>query len=198
MYKIICTRNKEHSNMNPLISNYIDIMNSYNKGILIFELLTDNIYTNEVIEKIFEINKNDLKITNFINKIRENKILLNNTEKEIYINDFNTKITVSLKNIKEKKEIKYIICTIEDIFLLNESNDHKKIDEMILENIIGNSKEIIELKKKIKKASKQIQQFYLWVIQEQEKKCLQRQYIEYLQEVIILLLLLIVELYLIL
>ena len=51
MYKIICTRNKEHSNMNPLISNYIDIMNSYNKGILIFELFTDNIYTNEVIEK---------------------------------------------------------------------------------------------------------------------------------------------------
>ena len=79
---------------------------------------------------------------------------MNNTEKEIYINDFNTKITVSLKNIKEKKEIKYIICTIEDIFLLNESNDHKEMDEMILEDIIGNSKEIIELKKKIKKASK--------------------------------------------
>ncbi|HSQ90262.1 sigma-54 interaction domain-containing protein [Romboutsia sp.] len=154
MYNIICARNKEYSNMNPLISNYIDIMNSYNKGILIFESYTNNVYTNEVIEKIFEINKNDLKIKKIINKIRENKTLLNNTEKEIYINDFNMKITVSLKNIKEKKEIKYIICTIEDIFLLNKSNDNKKMDEMILEDIIGNSKEIIELKKKIKKASK--------------------------------------------
>jgi len=68
MYNIICARNKEYSNMNPLISNYIDIMNSYNKGILIFESYTNNIYTNEVIEKIFEFNKDDLKITNFINK----------------------------------------------------------------------------------------------------------------------------------
>jgi len=102
MYNIICARNKEYSNMNPLISNYIDIMNSYNKGILIFESYTNNIYTNEVIEKIFEFNKDDLKITNFINKLRENKILLNNTEKQIYINDFNMKIVQNGKQYEEQ------------------------------------------------------------------------------------------------
>ncbi|CAH2212111.1 sigma-54 interaction domain-containing protein [Tepidibacter aestuarii] len=154
MYNIIYARDKEYSNMNPLISDYINIMNSYNKGILIFELFTDKVYINEVIEKIFEINKDNQKITNFMNKIRKDEILLNNTEEEIYINDFNTKIRVSLKKIKEKKEIKYIICTIEEVFLSNELNDHNKMDEMILKDIIGNSKEIVELKKKIKKASK--------------------------------------------
>lgn len=154
MHNIICCTNEVHFNMNPLIIDYIDIMNSYNKGILIFELSNNNIYINQNIEDVFEFNKGDEKINTFINKIMQNEIPFNGTQKEIYINNFNMRIRLILKNIKEKKEIKYIICTLEDVKLLNESNNCIKVDEIILKDIIGESKAVIELKKKIKKAAK--------------------------------------------
>ena len=156
MYEVVCSKELKLESIDTLIKDYMDIMKIYNKGVIILDLSRNKLYLNDIAEIVFDLEKGLDKLFNFI-KGMENNILFDELndkkEYEIYEKE-ELNLKVSFRLIKEKRETKYIIYTIEELSL----NDLKLIisdkEKDKLDELIGESESIVELKKTIKRVAK--------------------------------------------
>lgn len=153
MYEIICSEMTTYSNLEPLMIDFMDIMNNYNKAIIIFEYFTGYYYVNDVAQKIFSYPMNENNIESFIDAVDFSEASVLKQSKKIDFELLNIKVGVSFKQIIGQDTIKYIMCTLEDVVYIHDVEKEQSLDEMILKDIIGESSVISSLKHKIKKVS---------------------------------------------
>jgi len=154
MFKVVCEESNDFNKLNPYLINHMGIMNSYGKAVLILDVFDDGVYINAVAKNIFDCEKDFSNLEFFCSTLVMTSKAYESPLIEIAIAALNKKLSYSLKSIKEKDEVKFILCTIEEISELIAPKIVSRNDEAILSEIVGESTKMKELKQMISKVSK--------------------------------------------
>ncbi|WP_432405094.1 sigma-54 interaction domain-containing protein [Wukongibacter sp. M2B1] len=146
---IISSAMPEFNNLDPLMIDFMDIMNNYNKAIMIFERMTGHVYINDVSQNVFAYPIHNEIILSLLNTESNMK-----PQKAVHLRALNIKVDISYKHIKEKNQVKYTICTLDKVIPIHDEMIEHHVDETILNEMIGESPVITMLKKKIKKVAR--------------------------------------------
>lgn len=163
MYRIICEKTNEYAHLNPTIVDFLEIMNSYQQGILIFEHSNQTVFVNDIATTFFHTTTNPSVINSFIMVLGLEQHLEKVTQKIIRFEPLKKRITTSLKPIREKGEVKYTICVLEEMEALMDVVDKEKTplhsptikaESDILSDVIGESPMMENLKNVMRKTAK--------------------------------------------
>lgn len=164
MYSIFYEGSFELEQLNPFLVNHIEIMNSYNKGLVVVDVFIQRVYINGTGMALLGTEKGEEMAKAFIGFLEE-RIRLGTlcqkdesqketSQKEVFTCPDGQHIGYSFREIKEKTKVKYILCNIEiaQEHLVKKLERHR--DEEILDSIVGASEAIVQLKGMVKKAAK--------------------------------------------
>jgi len=156
MYRIICPGTSEYEHMDPLMTDYMDIMSNYNKGILVMELSTGLVFINDVAVRCLStggrmVEESILLLVERLNLESMNAVGI---RQEILLDDLRLKAVVTIKCIREKDVPKYMICMVDELVRVEEPTTETAAEQVVLGDIIGESPAISELKDTVRKAAK--------------------------------------------
>ncbi len=154
MYSIFYEGSFELEKLNPFLVNHIEIMNSYNKGLLVFDVFAQRVYINGTGTALLGGNASREVAEAFVTFLEPNMLMVEMSQKKVFTFSESLHISYSARKIKEKNEVKYVLCNIEmaqEVLIKKLENQR---EEEILENIVGISTPIVQLKEMIKKAAK--------------------------------------------
>lgn len=154
MYSILYEGSFALEQLNPFLINHIELMNGYNKGLLVFDVFAKQVYVNHVAASLLNAECLYDVVEVLSGVLKEHLMTEENIQKsELTLGDGRCLI-YSMRKIKEKSEIKYVLCNMEVIQKDLAQKIEAVKEEEVIDSIVGESEPITHLKKMIKKAAK--------------------------------------------
>ena len=154
MYSIFYEGSFDLEQLNPFLVNHIELMNSYNKGLCVFDMFVQCVYINGIGTALLGGERNRAAAEDFVTFLEPRLLMEESSLKGVFTCTEGHHISYSTRKIKEKNEVKYILCNIEIAHELLVKKIENQRESEILDNIVGVSEPIIQLKEMIKKAAK--------------------------------------------
>ncbi|MBN2898143.1 MAG: sigma 54-interacting transcriptional regulator [Clostridia bacterium] len=154
MGTIYHSKSNAYLNLDPMLLNFMEIMNNYSKPVLMKEHLTEDYYLNELAAKVFAFPVEENYVLDFISKIKFSGFTEAKSQQAVVLEVLNLDIKASLKQIIEDNMTKYTLCTLEELKSLTIKTQIPQPKEAVLKDIIGDSEDIQYLKDKIRKVAK--------------------------------------------
>lgn len=154
MGTIYHSKSNAYLNLDPMLLNFMEIMNNYSKPVLLKEHASDHYFLNELAAKVFAFPIEERYILEFINKIDFNDFEAGKSQQAFFLETLNLDIKASLKQIVEDHTSKYTICTLEDMKNRAPKVTLSQPKDVLFKNIVGESQAIQGVKDKIKKVAK--------------------------------------------
>lgn len=153
MGRIFHSKSSEYLSLDPMLLNFMQIMNNYSKPVLLKEHASDHYFLNELACKVFAFPIEESYILDFIDKVNFTDFKEDKSQQRIVLEVLSLDIKASLKPIIEDHTSKYTICTIEEMKNLAPKVPLTQPKDVIFKNIIGDSEAIQCVKNKIKKVA---------------------------------------------